>query len=483
MKPIIYSELKELFSKSTDIALRPFVINADSDFTAYLFCVDGLVNSMLFDESVLKPISVNEKLKECKTEEDILNLLKDGACYHAFAGITDDAEMLMQVVLSGMGAIFFDGGKAAFFDVRGFDKRSISEPQEESSVKGAKDCFVETLRTNTSLIRRRIRSPHLVIAQDILGKVSKIDYAIVYIDGIADEQVIARLKNKIKSIDIDNVPTSSFVEEFVVEHKLSIFPQTFCSQRPDSISSNLTDGRVALIIDGLPFVYMFPCQFNALMQTPEDFSQNYFISSSLRFLRYLCISLSLTLPAFYIAVTSFHTEILPMQLAMSIQNAKTEVPFTSFIEVLGLLLGFEILMEAGIRLSKNLGQAISVVGALVVGQAAVDAKIVSPVVLIVVAVTAITAFTIPYNDLVNTVRIIRWGIAFCAAIWGLCGMTVGVLIVLIHLCSLDNYGVSYLAPMVDAHRNRFQDTIFRFPVSNFKFRPFKVSPRNIRKQG
>ena len=483
MKPIIYSELKKTFSKSTDIALRPIVINATTDFTAYLFCVDGMINSVLFAEAVLKPISINTKLSECETEDDIINLLKDGIAYHAFAGITDDAQMLMQVVLSGMAAIFFDGGKAVYFDVRLFDRRAIQEPQDESSVKGAKDCFVETLRVNTSLIRRRIRSPQLVIEQDILGKVSKIDYAIAYIDGIADKNVIERLKNRIKSIDIDNTPTLSFIEENVVEHKFSLFPQAFCSQRPDSISSNLTDGRVALIIDGLPFVYLFPCQFVSLMQTPEDFSQNYFISSALRFLRYLCLCITITLPAFYIAITSFHTEILPMQLAMSIQNAKTQVPFTSFIEVIGLLLGFEILMEAGIRLSKNLGQAISVVGALVVGQAAVDAKIVSPVVLIIVAVTAITAFTMPYNDLVNTVRVLRFGVAISAAVWGLSGMTVAVLLILIHLCSLDNYGVGYLAPLVDGHRNRWQDTIFRFVTSSFKLRPYKLSPTNIRKQG
>lgn len=483
MKPIIYSELNEIFSKSTDIELREFIINANGQYKAYLFCVDGLIDTMNFDEAVLRPISLNEKLSECGSEDEIINLLKDGVCYHAFAGITDDADKLIQYVLSGNAAIFFDKGKAIYFDVRSFDKRSVEEPQEESSVKGAKDSFVESIRTNTSLIRRRIRSKHLIIEQGTLGKVSNIDYAICYIDNIANMQIVKRLKNRLESINVDNVPTASFIEENIIDNKNSIFPQAFYSQRPDRVSSNLTDGRVVLIIDGLPIVYMFPCQFVSLMQSPEDYSQNFFISSGLRFLRYFCMIISLLTPGFYIAITTFHMEILPMQLAISIQNVKTQVPFTTFVEVFGLLIGFEILMEAGIRLSKNLGQAISVVGALVIGQASVDAKIISPIVLIVVAITAITSFTIPFNELSNTVRALRFLIAISATIFGFFGIAIAVTVILIHLCSLDNYGVCYMSPLADTQENRWQDTIFRFKVKNFKLRPYKVAPINTRKQG
>ena len=483
MKKINYNELNMQFSKSTDIELRPFTINANSNFTAYIFCVDGLIDALTFDEAVLRPLSLNRKLSECKTEDEIIELLIDGAAYHAFASITEDADDLVLKVLSGNAAVFFDNKKAVVFDVRKFESRSVEEPQEETAIKGAKDCFVETIRTNTSLIRRRLRTPNLIIEQGTLGKVSQIDYAIAYIDNIADMQIVKRLKNRLKAIDFDNIPTVSFVEEFVIDNKNSLFPQAFYSQRPDRVSSNLTDGRVALIIGGTPFVYMFPCQLVSLMQSPEDYSQNYLIISVLRVLRYTCMVISLLLPALYIAMANFHTEMIPMQLAISIQTAKADVPFNSFIEVFGLLIGFEILMEAGLRISKNLGQAISVVGALVVGQASVDAKIVSPVVLIVTAVTAITAFTVPFADLSNTVRVLRFVVAIFAALWGFFGITIITTAILIHLCSLDNYGICYLSPIADSRGNRFKDTIFRFKVSSFKLRPYKVAPYNIRKQG
>lgn len=483
MEKINYSKLKKQFEKSTDVQLRPFAINGISKFTAYIFCVDGLIDAQTFDEMVLRPLALNKKLPLCKNEEEIISLLKNGACYHAFVSETDDQDDLIFKVLSGNGAVFFDGGIALIFDVRQFESRSINEPQEESSIKGAKDCFVEAIRTNTSLIRRRLRTPDLVIEQGTMGKVSKCDYALAYIDNIANLQTVNELKQRINSIDFDNVPTVSFAEEFLVDNKSSIFPQAFYSQRPDRISSNLTDGRVALIIDGLPFVYMFPCQFVSLMQTSEDYSQNFIISSILRFLRYFCLIISLLLPAFYIAMTTFHTEMLPMQLAITIQNAKTQVPFTSAVEILGLLISFEILIEAGLRLSKNLGQAISIVGALVIGQASVDAKIVSPVVLIVAAVTAITSFTIPFNELSNTIRVLRFVIAIFAYIWGFFGITVSLTAILIHLCSLDNFGVSYLDPVTDSHSNRFRDTIFRFSVRNFKERPYKLAPKNVFKRG
>ena len=482
MKKINYSELKAQFKKSTDISIREFAVNGNAKFTAYIFCVDGLIDTQTFDEMVLRPLALNKKLPLCKSEDSIIELLKNGACYHAFASVTEDQDDLILKVLSGNAAVFFDGGKAVVFDVRQFESRAVSEPQEETSIKGAKDSFVESIRTNTALIRRRLRSPNLIIEQGTLGKVSKIDYAIAYIDNIADMNVVNKLKSRLKTIDFDNVPTPSFIEEYIVDNKYSLFPQAFYSQRPDRLSSNLTDGRVALIIDGIPFVYMFPCQFVCLMQTSEDYSQNFIISSALRLLRYFCLVISLLLPGIYIAMTTFHTEMLPMQLAITIQNAKTQVPFSSTVEILGLLLGFEILMEAGLRLSKNLGQAISILGAIVIGQASVDAKIVSPVVLIVAAVTAITSFTIPFNELSNTMRVLRFIIAIFADIFGFFGITISLTFLLIHLCSLDNYGVSYLDPVTDSHSNRYRDTIFRFAVNAFKERPYKVAPQNERKR-
>ena len=244
----------------------------------------------------------------------------------------------------------------------------------------------------------------------------------------------------------------------------------------------MTDGRIALIVDGIPFIYVLPCQLPMLLQSPEDYSDNFIASSSLRTLRYVTMLLSLLLPGFYIAITTFHNQLLPVQMIVSIQQAKINVPFSSFVEVLGLLLSFEILIEAGLRLPKPVGQAMSIVGGLVVGQAAVSANIISPVVVIVVALTGIAGFTVPNSDLAIAVRISRFVLGILAGLAGFFGLMVGVIFILLHLCSLENFGVAYLAPFVDVKSMNLQDTIFRFPIHDFKYRPEGLAKKNPRKQ-
>lgn len=482
MSEISFKKLKQHFKDSSDIELRPIQIGS-TDITVYLFCIDGLTDSRLLDESILRPMAVNSKLNSCKTEQECFDAMLSGSAYHAFAKSADTQEDLTLLVLNGMSAIIFDGlKKAILFDVRSFDKRSVAEPENETTIKGAKDCFVESLRTNTSLIRRRIHSPNLVIEQKTMGRVSQTDVAIIYISDIADEMLVKRVKNQLEDIDLDNLAAPSFIESFIKPNQFTIFPQVMSSQRPDRIASNLSDGRVCIIVDGFPLVYMLPTQLVSLMQSPEDYSQNYITDSILRAIRFLCLIISLLLPALYIAVTGFHSEILPLEIAVSIQNAKELVPFSSFIETLGLLLSFEIIVEAGTRLSRTAGQAISIVGALVVGQAVVDANLVSTTVVIIVAVTAISGFTIPSQDLANAVRITRFFIAVSASISGFFGMVSGVIFLLIHLCSLENYGVAYLSPLVDIKKRKYHDTIFRLPINKFKFRPDNLASKNHRKQ-
>jgi len=254
------------------------------------------------------------------------------------------------------------------------------------------------------------------------------------------------------------------------------------TERPDRCCSNITDGRIALIIDGYPLIYLLPCQLPMLLQSPEDYAQSYIAGSAFRALRYITMLVSLLLPAFYIAVTTFHNQMLPVEMVLSIQEAKVNVPFSTWIEVVGLLFSFEILIEAGLRLPKMIGTAMSIVGGLVVGQAAVEANIISPVVVIIVALTGIAGFTIPNQDLSTAIRVTRFGLAICASLAGFFGLTIGMIFLLLHLCSIDNHGVAYLAPFVDTKSLDMQDTIFRFPVRNFKFRPDGIAKKNHRKQ-
>jgi hypothetical protein len=475
--------LKELFSKSKDVLIRPIKINSKYNITIYLFCVDGLLNTYVLDETILCPLSLDEELKECRDEDAVFHSLLEGSAYHAFASEMKDINKVMQFVLSGMAALIFENEKKAIlFDVRAFDKRSLQEPSEEGVMKGAKDSFIEVLRTNTAQIRRRIKSQYLVVEQISVGKISKTDIAIVYLSNICQMDLVDKLRTKLLSIEIDNISTPAFIEEFIEDNRKSVFPQVMYTQRPDRCSANISDGRIALVVDGIPFVYILPCELPMLMQSPEDYGENYIVGSALRMLRYITLILTLLLPAFYISVTTFHNQMLPVQWVLSIQESKLNVPFASFIEVLGLLLAFELLIEAGLRLPKTIGQAMSIVGGLVVGQAAVEANIISPAVVIIVSLTGIAGFTLANQDLSNAIRILRFGLGILASFSGFFGMTVGIIFILIHLCSLDNYGVAYLSPFVDCKQIDLKDTFLRFPIRNFKKRPAFISEEKAQKQ-
>lgn len=476
--------IKELFSKSTDVLIRPIHIKGPNHLSVSMFCVDGLVSSSMIDEAILRPLGEGTLAKECKTEAELFRfLLEDGGGYHVFANEISDYDKMVTCVMSGMLAVIFDGlEKAILYDVRSFDKRSVSEPTEEGVMKGAKDSFIESLRTNSALIRRRVRSQNLVVEQMYVGRMSKTDVALVYITDVVNMQLVDHLRDTLQKIDIDNVATGSFIEEFIIGDKSSLFPQTMYTQRPDRCASNLTDGRVALLIDGIPYVYILPCQLPMLMQSPEDYSENYIATSCIRTLRYFMMTLSLLLPAFYIAVVTFHNQMLPVEMILSIQQAKVNVPFASWLEVLGLLLAFEILIEAGLRLPKNVGQAMSIVGGLVVGQAAVSANIISPVVVIIIALTGIAGFTVPNTDLALAIRVTRFAFAILASLAGFYGLVVGCIFLVIHLCSLESYGIAYLSPFVDVRALQVKDTLLREPVDTFIMRPLGLAKQNKRKQ-
>jgi hypothetical protein len=483
MEQVINSKaIKELFSQSSDILVRPIKIN-QNNITFHIFCVDGLIDSTLVDEAIFQTMMGDPFIKEYGTERSVMDYLLNGGSYHVFTSEESDYQKLLKSVMSGNVAFIFDGEKKAIvYDIKKFEKRSISEPTEENVVKGAKESFIEAMRTNTALIRRRIRSEHLVIESLTVGKLSKTDMSLCYISNIVNMELVNKIREKINAIDIDNISTPAFIEEFLIENKKSVFPQIMYTQRPDRISANLSDGRVALVVDGMPFVYLLPCQLVMLMQSPEDYANHYIVGSALRFIRYLSMIITLFLPAFYIAATTYQNQMLPVQLALSTQQAKENVPFSSSSEVLGLLVAFEILIEAGLRLPQAVGTAMSILGGIVVGQSAVSANLISPLVVVVVSLAGIAGFMMPNQDLSSGIRVIRFLFAFLAAAGGFLGLTVGLILIITHLCSIDNYGVAYLSPFVDIDESSHKDTLFRFPVKYFRKRPKAIVPENRTKQ-
>lgn len=476
------NEIKELFSQSKDVLVRPIKIN-QNNLCIYMFCVDGLFNQQLVDEAILRSLKLDPYLGECKTERELMDYLLEGGAYHVFTKEETDYKLLLKYVLSGMVALIFNNEKkAVVYDIRMFEKRSVQPPEDEGVMKGAKDSFIEVMRLNTAMIRRRIRSEFLVVEGLQVGRISKTDISLCYISDIADMDMVNKVRDKINAIDIDNISTPAFIEEFLIENKNSIFPQVMYTQRPDRVSANLSDGRIALVVDGIPFVYIIPCQLVMLLQSPEDYASHFILGSFLRLLRYSAMIMTIFLPAFYIAATTYQNQMLPVKLALSTQAAKQNVPFSSASEVIGLLIAFEILIEAGLRLPKAVGTAMSILGGLVVGQAAVSANIVSPAVVVIVALAGISGFILPNQDLSSGIRITRFAIALLAALGGFFGLVIGLIIIITHLCSLNNYGVAYLSPFVDVDKSNHRDTLFRFPIRFFTKRPPEFASKNLTKQ-
>ena len=440
------------------------------ELSLYAYAIDGLVASGDISDFVLKPITQH---LQGETVKAIYNHALSGAIYNAVAIPCNNLDALARQLVNGFCVILFPGVGAIGFEAKTPDKRGTSAPQVENTVKGAKDAFVETIRSNTSYIRRHLRSPDLRIFETQVGRRSLTNISILWLDGITDPSLVDKMKRRIASIDIDGLLSPSAVEEYVTGSRATAFPLLQYTERTDRFCQGLLDGRVGLLVDGLPLGYLAPADLMYLMESPEDRGRDYVGASAVRILRYLALLVGLLLPAVYIAVAIFHQSVLPLPLLRSIIESKQSVPFSTTAEVLGLLVAFELLQESGIHLPQAIGQSVSVIGGIVVGTAAVEAGFVSPAALIIVSVAGVCGFVLPNRDLANAVRLWRFGIAVLASVSGIYGVVAGMLILLIHLSGLKSLGVPYLSHTTSVLRRR---------LKNQKFRNSKLNPQDRRNQ-
>lgn len=397
----------------------------------------------------------------------------DGMIYNNVAKPCSDLDQAALLLVNGFCIVLFPDVGAIAFEVRTPDKRGTSAPEVENTVKGAKDAFVETIRSNTSYIRRHLRSPDLRLYETQVGRRSLTNVSVIWLEGITNRQLVEQMKEKLSKIDIDGLLSPAAVEEYVTGSRATAFPLLQYTERTDRFCQGILDGRVGLLIDGLPLGYLAPADLMYLMESPEDRGRDYVGASAVRVLRYLALVVGLLLPALYIALATFHQAVLPLPLLRSIIESKQSVPFSTAAEVLGLLIAFELLQESGIHLPQAIGQSVSVVGGIVVGTAAVEAGLISPVALIMVSVAGVCGFVLPNRDLANAVRIWRFGIAVLAAVSGLYGIGAGVLVLLIHLSGLRCLGIPYLART---------GTILRKRLAKQKLRTEKLNPEDRRNQ-
>ena len=406
--------------------------------------LDGLTSGGDIAEQVVRPLA---QMTDEAREEVLFTRAMQGGVWCASVKEAESTQQAAELLVNGFCVILFPkSGKALGCEVKTGEKRSPSPPETENTVKGAKDAFTETLRTNTSLVRRHLRTPGLRLTETVIGKRTLTKVTVCWIDRLTDPELPRRMQERLSSIDIDGALSPAAIEEYVTGSRRTAFPLLEYTERTDHFCQGLLDGQVGLLTDGLPLGYLAPVGLGRLMRSPEDRATDFFSASMLRLLRYAALGVSLLLPALYAAMAMFHQQMLPTKLLLSIIESKQNVPFSTLLEVLGLLCAFELLQQAGLHLPQAVGTAVSIIGGLVVGTAAVDAKLVSPAALIVTASSGICGFTLPNRELSDAVRLWRFVLTVLAGLWGLFGVTVGLLLLLTELAGLESLGRSYLSP-------------------------------------
>ena len=434
-------EIAAQFEDAADFETRKVLCGGQLLTVLFL---DGLTSGRDIAEQVVRPLA---QMTDEAREEVLYTRALQGGVWCASVKEPESTQQAAELLVNGFCVILFPkSGKALGCEVKTGEKRSPSPPETENTVKGAKDAFTETLRTNTSLVRRHLRTPGLRLAETVVGKRTLTKVTVCWIDRLTDPELPRRMQERLSSIDIDGALSPAAIEEYVTGSRRTAFPLLEYTERTDHFCQGLLDGQVGLLADGLPLGYLAPVGLGRLMRSPEDRATDFFSASMLRLLRYAALGVSLLLPALYAAMAMFHQQMLPTKLLLSIIESKQNVPFSTLLEVLGLLCAFELLQQAGLHLPQAVGTAVSIIGGLVVGTAAVDAKLVSPAALIVTASSGICGFTLPNRELSDAVRLWRFVLTVLAGLWGLFGVTVGLLLLLTELAGLESLGRSYLSP-------------------------------------
>ncbi|CAH1207392.1 Spore germination protein B1 [Paenibacillus auburnensis] len=470
------NQIRTIYAKSSDMVYRSFYIEGQTK--AILIYIDGLSDSAGIEKNVITPL-----MHEITGEATAISQLAERKISAAQAIPFTTFEECVSYLANGLPVLIQDQEATGLaFGLNKWEKRSIEEPAAESGIRGPREGFTETLRINTSLIRRIVKSPLLKMETMKIGGYTQTNVVIAYIEGLAEENLVEEVTTRLKRIRIDGILESGYIEELIEDMPFSPFPQLMSTERPDVACANLLEGRVAILVEGTPFVLIAPITLFSLLQSPEDYYQRFWVSTAMRWLRYLFTLISLLLPSLYVAILTFHQEMVPGALLISMAASREAVPFPAFVEALMMEVTFEALREAGVRLPKQIGSAVSIVGALVIGQAAVQAGLVSAPMVIVVAITGISSFMIPRYIAGIAIRLLRFPLIFLAGSLGLLGIMMGVIAIVIHLCSLRSFGVPYLSSASTSKMREMKDMLIRAPWWMMDTRPHLTGDYNEYRQ-
>lgn len=448
---------------------------------------DGLVEKNQIEVHLLKSLMLELNMRNDDSfpwpKDDVFKLVHESIVSSAEVKTLETLQDLCHSISSGDTVLLIDGYNTGLVaGTRSWQTRSIQSPENEVVVRGPREAFTETLRFNTALLRRRIKSANFKIEGFVLGRITKTDVVLCYIDGIAAEGLVKEVKQRLGKIDIDGVLDTCYLEEFLEDNHYTIFSQMEYTEKPDRVCGHLLEGQVCIMVDGSPIALIAPTSFPRFWIASEDYYERYIPSSLFRIMRFVAFLISLLLPSFFVAAITYHQEMIPPPLYLTIAATREGIPFPAFVEALLLEMTFEMLREAGIRLPRAIGPAISIVGALIIGDAAVKAGLVSTPMVVVVAFTGIASFIIPSYNAGIVVRIARFGFLICAGFLGLFGIMIALLIMLIHMSTLNSFGLPYLSPLAPFNLGEMSDIIVRRPWFMNTMRPKMKGMKNADRQ-
>lgn len=459
------------FPDNRDVKFREFRIGGSCKRVAVFF-ISSITDVRTIEESAIKPLltttDLNAEIGEIISTQNVtlISSIKD----------------VVANINTGNAIILVDNDTKAYaFECANFQGRAVERAENEVLIKGSKEALTEKVIVNLSLIRKRIKNESLIAESVTISKRSKNEVYMLYIRNVADDQLVSNIKNRLQSLEIDAIQNLALLEQYIEERSLSLFPSILYSERPDRAASFLEDGHIVLLMDNSPDALILPATFWSFFHTPEEHYLRFFFGNFVRMIRVVAMFITIFISAIYIAVTSFHSEMIPPDLLLAIAGSREKVPFPVFFEIILMEAAFELIREAGLRVPNPMGPTIGIVGALILGQAAVEANIISPIVIIVVALSGLTSFTMSDISLNYALRIIRFLFILSAGLFGIVGMTSLFAVGIFYLVSLKSFGVPYLAPMTPNYVSS-GDTIFRRVIKNEKFRPGYLKPMDLKKK-
>ena len=481
---IAYLKVAYSIPLSTDVMIREFDITLEKKtYKAFIIFIDGLTEKPIINKHILAPLMLYTSMEKSGKVDDVIRYIERNIITQNQLKKTDDYKIILGSINFGECVLFVDEAKEALvFDVKSWEHRTVDRPNTEITIRGPQEAFGETVRTNTALVRKNLKNENLIVENIVIGERSNTSCSLMYLKNLANPSLVEEVRKRVSSLKLDYANDSGIVEQLIEDSTFMSTPQIIATERPDRVSSMLSEGKVAILVDGNPFVLVVPSTFFDFIHSPEDLYVRFPYGNLMRFIRYLAIFAALLLPGIYVAITTYHHEMIPTDLLLAISGARERVPFPTVIEILIMEISFELIREAGIRMPAPIGPTLGIIGALILGQAAVSANIVSPILIIIVAVTGIGTLAIPNFALAFAFRILRFAYIGLGALAGLLGITLGLFIQGLFLVSQKSFGVPFFAPFAPKTSGGMADALARAPTWKQEKRPDYINPLDVTKQ-